>query len=199
MNKKILSGVLLSTTLLLSACGEEIKTSTNEVKEETKASEDTASEQKNTDTKKEETESTEKTTENKTEQVSEEESKESTINTDVYKFATKTEVTDAIDINDHVTVFVFMSEELKPGLAAQHVLNQSYDFIQQDDIKDAKNITIAVSQNNTKTFQFTVDKSKFKTDDSVPMSDLVLEASKVDKISPEVKEFAETLDWKIKE
>ncbi len=137
-------------------------------------------------------ENTEEPNEEKKEQVNEVE--QPTINTDVFAYATKTEVTDAIDINDHVTVFVYMSEELTPGLASQHVLNQTYDFIQQEDVKDAKTISINVKQGDTKIFQFTVDTTKFKTDDEIPMSDLVLEASEVEFMTDEVKEFGEIME-----
>lgn len=144
---------------------------------------------------KDEFSATEQTTESEPDDVSEElTEEESTINTDVFAYATKTEVTDAIDINDHVTVFVYMSEELTPGLASQHVLNHTYDFIQQEDVKDAKTISINVKQGDTKIFQFTVDTTKFKTDDEIPMSDLVLEASKVEFMTDEVKEFGEIME-----
>lgn len=144
---------------------------------------------------KDEFSATEQTTESEPDDVSEElTEEESTINTDVFAYATKTEVTDAIDINDHVTVFVYMSEELTPGLASQHVLNQTYDFIQQEDVKDAKTISINVKQGDTKIFQFTVDTTKFKTDDEIPMSDLVLEASEVEFMTDEVKEFGEIME-----
>lgn len=138
---------------------------------------------------------TEQTTESEPDDVSEElTEEESTINTDVFAYATKTEVTDAIDINDHVTVFVYMSEELTPGLASQHVLNQTYDFIQQEDVKDAKTISINVKQGDTKILMYTVEKDKFKTNDEIPMSDLVLEASKVEFMTDEVKEFGEIME-----
>lgn len=125
------------------------------------------------------------------------EKKESTIDTSVFVYAEKVDVTDAIDINDHVTVFVHMSKNLNPGMAAQHVLNQSYDFLQQDDIKGAKTVTIAVSQSDIKVFQFTVEKNKFAPKDNEPMSNVVLKTSKIDHMSNEVKEFAETMEWKI--
>ena len=144
---------------------------------------------------KDEFSATEQTTESEPDEVSEElTEEESTINTDVFAYATKTEVTDAIDINDHVTVFVYMSEELTPGLASQHVLNQTYDFIQQEDVKDAKTISINVKQGDTKILMYTVEKDKFKTNDEIPMSDLVLEASKVEFMTDEVKEFGEIME-----
>ncbi len=162
----------------------------SESKEE-KKSEDTTE----VNVKEEKAETTEEVTESEPEEVNEVE--QPTINTDVFAYATKTEVTDAIDINDHVTVFVYMSEELTPGLASQHVLNQTYDFIQQEDVKDAKTISINVKQGDTKIFQFTVDTTKFKTDDEIPMSDLVLEASKVEFMTKEVEDAAESLEWNL--
>ncbi len=142
-----------------------------------------------------------KTTETKTEETKEEvkEVEEPKIDTSVFEYAKKTEITNSIDTNQHITVFVYMSEKTKEGLAAQHVLKQTYDFLQQEDIKDAKTVTIAVNQNDKKTFQFTVDKDKFVPNENEPMSDVVLKASKVETMSAEVKAFAESLEWKINE
>ncbi|UTI42087.1 hypothetical protein [Niallia sp. RD1] len=162
----------------------------SEPKEE-KKSEDTTE----VNVKEEKAETTEEATESEPEEVSEEE--QSTINTDVFEYATKTEVTNAIDINDHVTVFVYMSEDLKPGLAAQHVLNQTYDFIQQEDVKDAKTISINVKQGDTKILMYTVETDKFKPNEEIPMSDLVLDASEVEFMTKEVEEAAEVFEWNL--
>lgn len=162
----------------------------SEPKEE-KKSEDTTE----VNVKEEKAETTEEVTESEPEEVSEEE--QSTINTDVFEYATKTEVTNAIDINDHVTVFVYMSEDLKPGLAAQHVLNQTYDFIQQEDVKDAKTISINVKQGDTKILMYTVETDKFKPNEEIPMSDLVLDASEVEFMIKEVEEAAEVFEWNL--
>jgi|GEM_PF-3052153 len=193
MKSKILSIVpIVVFSMALFGCAEE-----SELKEDKKTDTNTE-EVKTNDSRKssEQTkENTEEPKEEKKEQVNEVE--QPTINTDVFAYATKTEVTDAIDINNHVTVFVYMSEELTPGLASQHVLNQTYDFIQQEDVKDAKTISINVKQGDTKIFQFTVDTTKFKTDDEIPMSDLVLEASEVEFMTKEVEDAAEVLEWNL--
>ena len=136
----------------------------------------------------------------KEEKTEEEEKKEvvevveTVIDTSVFEYATNTEVTDAIDINQHVTVKVFVSEEADAGMAVMNVVNQSYDFIQQDDVKDAKTITIFVTQNDKKIVQYTVQKDKFEPNDSVPMSDLVLNASEIEFMSDEVKAFGEAME-----
>ncbi|MCT2342655.1 hypothetical protein M4D71_00785 [Niallia taxi] len=172
---------LLFSVVVLAACGEE-KT------EKTTSSNSDATEIKKPETK----------TEEPKEEVKEE-AEEPKIDTSVFEYAKKIEVTNAIDTEQHITVFVYMSEKTKEGLAAQHVLKQSYDFLQQEDIKDAKTVTIAVSQNDKKTFQFTVDKDKFVPNENEPMSDLVLKASKVETMSAEVKAFAAASEWKINE
>ena len=174
----VLTALLLSV-VVLAACGKE------ETEKTTSSNSDTA-EVKKTETKNEEPK----------EEVKEEEPK---IDTSVFEYAKKTEVTNAIDTEQHITVFVYMSEKTKEGLAAQHVLKQSYDFLQQEDIKEAKTVTIAVSQNDKKTFQFIVDKDKFVPNENEPMSDVVLKASKVETMSAEVKAFAEASEWKINE
>ncbi|MBM7717293.1 hypothetical protein JOC94_004318 [Bacillus thermophilus] len=96
-----------------------------------------------------------------------------------------------------MTVFVDMSEDLKPGLAFQHVVNQSYDFIQQDDIEGAKTVGINVRQGGNKIAIYTVDRDKFQPNDNEPMADLVMDASVVEMALPEVEEFADTMEIKL--
>ena len=119
---------------------------------------------------------------------------EPSIDTSVFEYATNTEVTDAIDINQHVTVRVFVSEEAEAGMSVLNVVKQSYDFIQQEDVKDAKTITIFVTQNDQKIVQYTVQKDKFVPNESVPMSEVVLKASEIEFMTDEVKEFGKTME-----
>ena len=115
------------------------------------------------------------------------------INTSVFEYATDIKLTDAIDINQHVTVMVDMSEELTPGLATQHVVNQTYDFVQQDDVQSAKTITLIVRQAEKKVAQYTINTEKFKPNDDEPMADAVISASEIDSMTDEVKEFGKTM------
>ncbi|MGG3448611.1 hypothetical protein ABER98_01620 [Domibacillus aminovorans] len=123
----------------------------------------------------------------------EETAKEEFISTSVFKFAKGIEYTNAIDINKHVTVFLDMSEELAPGLAVQHVVKQTYDFLQQKDIEGAKTVTIVVNQWGQKIAMYTVQKDQFVPDAEKPMTDAVMEASKIEFMTPEVKEFGKNL------
>ncbi|NFH70106.1 hypothetical protein FC960_12440 [Clostridium botulinum] len=125
------------------------------------------------------------------------ETEKNTIKTDVFEYAKKVDITDARDRNKHVTATVFMSDELTPGLATQHVLNQSYDFLQQADLKGADTVTIGVMQGDVRVFQCTVTMKDFLPNESVAMSDVVLKASKVEKMHPQVQEFAKTIGWTI--
>jgi hypothetical protein len=86
-----------------------------------------------------------------------------------------------------------MSEELTPELAVQHVLTQTYDFLQQPDVEGADTFTIAVMQGDERIYQIKTDKTKFVTDDNIPMSKLVLDASVVEKTSPEIDQFIQEL------
>ncbi|PAE35446.1 hypothetical protein [Bacillus sp. 7884-1] len=129
-----------------------------------------------------------------TEEVKEE---EPSIDISVFQYAKKVEVTDARDITKHITVTVFMSNELKEGLASQHVLNQTYDFVQQEDIEGANTLTVGVMVGDKRVLQYTVDITNFVPNNSEPMTNVVLAASKVEKITPEVEEFATSFDWKI--
>jgi hypothetical protein len=119
------------------------------------------------------------------------------IQTKVFAYAKKVDITDAIEINKHVTATVFMSEELTPQLATQHVLNQSYDFLQQEDLAGANTVTIGVMHGETRVFQFTVDKTKFTPNETEPMVNVVLQASKVEKSTPEIDEYATAVNWNI--
>lgn len=120
---------------------------------------------------------------------------EPSIDTSVFQYAKDVEITDAIDITQHVTAKITISEDVPQGGAVQHILNQSYDFIQQEDLNGAKTITIFVIQNNKKIFQYTVQKDKFVPNDSIPMTQLVLEASKIETMSEDVKEFGEATEF----
>ncbi|MHC1683702.1 MAG: hypothetical protein AB6733_12210 [Clostridiaceae bacterium] len=119
------------------------------------------------------------------------------IKTDAFVYAKKVDITEAIDITKHVTATVFMSDELTPGLAVQHVLNQSYNFLQQAELKGADTVTIGVMKGDIRVFQYTVTMKKFVPNDSVKMSDVVLTASKVEKMTPQVEEFAKVTGWTI--
>jgi Sec-independent protein translocase protein TatA len=174
-------GLLLSIGLVLSACSNDVSEESQEAKTEQNEEKTTEETTQEVDTKKEENVEKEET----------EEVKE--IDTSVFEYAKNIEITNAIDINEHVTVFVEMSEETAPGLAAQHVINQTYDFIQQDDIEGAKTVSIAVKQGDIKTTQFTVTKDKFTPDDSKPMSEAVLKASEIEFMTDEVKTYGETM------
>ena len=123
--------------------------------------------------------------------------KKNTIKTDVFEYAKKVDITDARDINKHVTAIVFMSDELTLGLATQHVLNQSYNFLQQADLESADTVTIGVMQGEKRVFQCTVTMKNFVPNDSIPMADVVLKASKVEKIDSQVQEFANAIGWTI--
>ncbi|OLS38262.1 hypothetical protein BTR22_07170 [Alkalihalophilus pseudofirmus] len=115
------------------------------------------------------------------------------IDTSVFEYASQVDVTDAIDINEHVTLFVHMSEDTKPGLATQHVVNQTYDFLQQEEVQDAKTVSVNVKQGEVKIAMFTVNTDQFVPQDDIPMSDVVLEASDIEFMTEEVKQYGENL------
>ncbi|UYL94150.1 hypothetical protein PK52_gp20 [Geobacillus phage vB_GthS_PK5.2] len=114
------------------------------------------------------------------------------IDTSVFEYAKKVEVTDARDITKHINLVVHMSEELTPGLATRHVFYQTYDFLQQNDIKGADTVTVGVMQGDIRVAQITVDVKKFQPDDQIIQS--VLKAATIDKMRPEVKEFGKVMN-----
>lgn len=168
-----------------------------------KVSKDTTEQTKNVSEKPKETskkpaESTKKVEKPVVSKEKNETKEESKINTSVFRYAKKVDVTDARDITKHITVTVFMDKKLREGLAAQHVLNQTYDFVQQTDIKGADTLTVGVMVGELRVFQYTVDLTKFVPNEAEPMINVVLASSTVEKISPEVEEFAKTFEWKMK-
>lgn len=116
------------------------------------------------------------------------------IDTSVYKYAEKVEVTDAIDITQHVTVFVDIPNENVPGQSVINVLSDTYDFLQQDDMSGAKTVTIAVRQNGIKIAQFTINKDKFVPDDDQPMAGQVVKAAEIETLSNEVREYGSVME-----
>lgn len=119
------------------------------------------------------------------------------VDTSVFEYARSVEVIDARELNRHLTLIVRMSADLTQGLAANHVLTQTYEFIQQEDVVGADTITIGVMSGDTRVFQFTVKVADFVADHDAGMRDQVLAASNVDKISLDVQEFAEAFEWRM--
>lgn len=113
------------------------------------------------------------------------------ISTEVFAYAKSVDVNDSRELTKHIDVVVHMHEELTAGLATQHVLTQTYDFLQQEDIKGAKTVTISVKQGDKRVSQFTVDVIKFKAGEHLIKS--ILDASTIDKMSDEVKEHGKVL------
>jgi hypothetical protein len=127
--------------------------------------------------------------------VEEEEVEEvASIDTSVFAYAESVDVTDARDITKHIDLVVNMSTDPPPGLAVQHVVSQAYRFLQQEDITGADTITIGVMQDGIRTTQFTVEVSKFSPDPDKSMVKCVLEASTIDKMNDEVKEFGAVME-----
>ncbi|AJS59991.1 hypothetical protein [Paenibacillus sp. IHBB 10380] len=115
------------------------------------------------------------------------------INTSVFVYAEKVEVTDSRDITENIDLVVFVNENMAVGTATQRIIIQTYDFLQQGDIKGAKNVTIGLMSGEFRVFQFTVDVTKFKAGDNFIHS--VLDASKIDKVRPDVDEFGKAADF----
>lgn len=187
--KKVLFLLLISmVSIALVACsGDEEK--------ETKAEEEPKQEEKKMEEPKEEKpeEESEDIEENK-EKEEEPKEQENNIDTSMYQYTQNIEVTDALELNDHITLIINVNEESTPGLAFSHVLEGTFDFLQQDIVKKAKTVGINVVQGEQKIAMFTVRPSEFKPDDNTPMAELVLNASDVEMMLPEVEEYANTME-----
>ncbi|MBM7565758.1 hypothetical protein [Paenibacillus sacheonensis] len=120
------------------------------------------------------------------------ETADSKIDTSVFAYAESVDVNDARDINKHINLVVHMSDELKQGLATEHVIIQTYDFLQQSDIQGADTITIGVMVGAFRVSQITVDTKKFDAGEN--FIDSVLAASKIDKMTDDVKEYGKVME-----
>jgi len=125
-----------------------------------------------------------------TTQEQEQKKDEPKIDTSKFIYAESVEVTDAREISKHLNLVVRMSEDVGAGSAVQSVLIQTYDFLQQQDIKGAETVTIGIMQGDLRVYQFTTNLKKFKAGENLITS--VLQASTVDKTSDEIEEFGKS-------
>lgn len=190
--KLTLGGLVLTITCLFGGLGvydSQVDQEVQEVSQEVMKEEVQKAQEEN------DTYEIEDNTENSDEEPSETKiDNEGNVDTSVYVYAEKVEVTDARDITNHLNLVVHMSKEPTPGLATQHVFSQTYDFLQQDDITGADTVTIGVMQSDIRIAQITIDVKKFVPVDTEPMIQCVLKAATIDKMSNEVKEFGKTME-----
>lgn len=188
--KKVLGVGVILLVMLLAACGEEDAEPTKDDQKD-----------KETDQVEEVSAEPEEDTEEEgkdTKDADDTKSEESEIDTSMYEYAEDIEVKDALELNDHITLMIDMPEDNTQGLTFQHVVNQTYDFLQQDSAKEAKTIGINIRQGGNKIAMFTVHPDEFKTDDDdIAMADLVLDASVVNMALPEIEEYAKDMDMKL--
>ncbi|WP_339267704.1 hypothetical protein MKY48_27410 [Paenibacillus sp. FSL W8-0187] len=188
---------LFAFTLVLQACSNEASPSaapsetTNETVVANVESQDDQSETKSNE-QEEGIRNDEESTEEEALTIIDSEEDESLIDTSVFAYAMKVDVTDSRDITEHIDLVVHMKDSVKPGLATQHVFTQAYDFLQQDDIKGAKTVTIGIMSGDHRVTQITVDAPKFKPEEHLIKS--VLGASTIDKMYPEVKEYGQVME-----
>lgn len=116
------------------------------------------------------------------------------INTSVFEHAKSVEVTNARDLNKHITLKVDLANTTNPGQGTLNVLTQTFDFLHQNDVVGAETITVFVRVNDIKVSQFKIHTAKFKPNDNDPMAGLVLEASDIEFLTPEVKSYGETFE-----
>src|SRR5690625_188008 len=121
------------------------------------------------------------------------------IDTSMYEFSKDVKVTDAIDINNYVSLMIEMNDELSPGLAFQHATTQTYDFLQQKALEGADQVGINILLDGQKIAMYEVDMSKFEINDKESMAQLVLHASVMEMITPEVHDYTQNMDLTYKE
>jgi hypothetical protein len=115
------------------------------------------------------------------------------ISTSVFQYATSVDVTDSRDITKHIDVVVKRDKDTAEGLAMQQLVTQTYDFLQQTDIKGANTVTIGLMIGEIRVAQFTVDLKKFTPGDNFIKS--VMNASKIDKMDNEIKAFGKSAGY----
>jgi hypothetical protein len=116
------------------------------------------------------------------------------IETSVFKYAEQVEVTDSRDLTKHLNLEVYMSEDTPSGQASLNVIQQTYHFLQQDDIVGADTVTIGILQSDKRIAQLTIDVKKFVPISTESMSKCVLKAAAIDKMTEEVKQFGQTME-----
>lgn len=115
------------------------------------------------------------------------------IDTSIYKDSKSIEVVDGRELNQHLTLKIDLQDGANPGMGTLDVLTNTFDFLEQADIAGANTITILVRVKDVKVSQFKVYTEKFKPNDEDPMADLVLAASDIEYLLPEVKSFGEVM------
>lgn len=148
---------------------------------------------------KEKTEERQEATEEKNTENEDDEQETTNIDTSMYEYSTEVEVTDAIEVNDYVSLIIRMNDSLEPGLAFQHATNQTYDFLQQESIDGAEKVGINIILNDQKIAMYEITLDEFETNDEESMAQLVLDASVMNMIVPEVEEYAEVMELKYEE
>lgn len=181
LKKLLFIGVL--SALLLAACNDETD------KEPVEANEVTVEEETKVETN--ENVKVEAVEEEANENV--EAAEEPGIDTSIFEYAKSVEVTDARDVNKHITLQIDLNDDAKAGMGTQHVLNQMYDFLQQEDINGAETVTFYVRLQEQKVAQFTTTIANFKADPETPMAKVVLNASEIEKLNPEVDAYGKTM------
>lgn len=135
---------------------------------------------------------------NEEEQVNEDNKEETaSIDTSMYEYSPNVEVTDAIDINNHITLMIDMNDNLEAGLAFMHATNQTLDFIEQNNMENVETIGVNVRLNEIKIAMFTVHPNEIENNENESMANIVLNASDVEMISPEVEDFANNMELNI--
>ncbi len=66
---------------------------------------------------------------NKLKEHEQDDSENLVIDTSMYEYSKEVEVTDAIDINEYVSLIIRMNDNLEEGMAFQHASNQTYEFL----------------------------------------------------------------------
>lgn len=192
--KKLVVGLV--AVLLLAGCSEE---ETKEAKktEEVVTTED-AKEKATEDSTTKEVE--EKTTEDSTNKETEEQAikEKSEDNGDTILFADtgaeEVKVTDEIKTKEQATAVIQIEPDVQAGAAVVNVVNKMYDFLQQEKLTDAKKVIVIVKQKDKRVAQFTVNTTKFDTKDGKWASDAVMDATKIDFMTDEVKEYGKLLE-----
>jgi len=133
---------------------------------------------------------------NKLEGNEQDDSENLVIDTSMYEYSKEVEVTDAIDINEYVSLIIRMNDSLEEGMAFQHASNQTYEFLQQDIIEGAEKVGINIVLNNKKIAMYEIDLDEFNIVDDEPMAQLVLDAAVVKMMTPKVEEYVDIMELK---
>ncbi|MCK1985189.1 MULTISPECIES: hypothetical protein [Peribacillus] len=117
-----------------------------------------------------------------------------TVDVSFFEIAEKVKVTEA-KAEKHIDLVITADSEfnsVQSGYIFRDVVEQTYGFLQQSGIEWAETVTVGVMQGGSRVAQFTVETAKFEAGKN--KNDSVLNASTIDRMDDDIREFGSLQD-----